>query len=66
MSVASYIRTAYPAVSLAIYSGREYVEDEIYALFDYVKVGPYRPDCGPLNSTTTNQRLYRVSHHDGQ
>ena len=66
MSVASYIRTAYPDVSLAIYSGRENVEDEIYALFDYVKVGPYRPDCGPLNSTTTNQRLYRVSHHDGQ
>lgn len=66
MSVASYIRTAYPDVSLAIYSGRENVEDGIYALFDYVKVGPYRPDCGPLNSTTTNQRLYRVSHHDGQ
>ena len=66
MSVASYIRTAYPNVSLAIYSGRENVEDEIYAIFDYVKVGPYRPDCGPLNSTTTNQRLYRVSHHDGQ
>lgn len=66
MSVASYIRTAYPAVSLAIYSGRENVEDDIFALFDYVKVGPYRPDCGPLNATTTNQRLYRVSHHDGQ
>lgn len=66
MSVASYIRTAYPDLSLAIYSGRENVEDDIYALFDYVKVGPYRPDCGPLNSTTTNQRLYRVSHHDGQ
>ena len=66
MSVASYIRTAYPAVSLAIYSGRENVEGDIYALFDYVKVGPYRPDCGPLNSTTTNQRLYRVSHYDGQ
>lgn len=64
MSVASYIRTAYPAVSLAIYSGRENVEDDIYALFDYVKVGPYRPDCGPLNAPTTNQRLYRVSHHD--
>ena len=64
MSVASYIRTAYPDLSLAIYSGRENVEDDIYALFDYVKVGPYRPDCGPLNSTTTNQRLYRVSHHD--
>lgn len=64
MSVASYIRNAYPNVSLALYSGRENVEDEIYDLFDYVKVGPYRPDCGPLNFTTTNQRLYHVRHHD--
>lgn len=31
--------------------------------FDYVKLGPYRADFGPLNSPTTNQRLYRV-HHD--
>jgi hypothetical protein len=27
-----------------------------------VKVGPYKPECGPLNERTTNQRLY---HHTG-
>lgn len=28
--------------------------------FDYVKLGSYRADCGPLRERTTNQRLYRV------
>ena len=30
--------------------------------FDYVKVGPYVKALGPLNSTTTNQRLYRIEN----
>jgi anaerobic ribonucleoside-triphosphate reductase activating protein len=38
------------------------VEDAIWQAFDYVKVGPYKPECGPLNERTTNQRLY---HHTG-
>lgn len=29
--------------------------------FDYVKLGPYIADSGPLNARTTNQRLYRIS-----
>lgn len=62
MSIASYIRNAHPDLKLAIYSGRESVEDDVWTLFDYVKVGPYRPACGPLNVRTTNQRLYKVSH----
>ena len=43
-----------------MYSGRPEVEPEIYAAFDYVKVGPYVAELGPLNERTTNQRLY---HH---
>ncbi len=34
--------------------------------FDYVKLGPYRPELGPLSSETTNQRMYRVSHPSGE
>lgn len=60
MSLASYIRSAHPSLALAIYSGREKVEDEVFQAFDYVKVGPYRPSCGPLNNPSTNQRLYHV------
>jgi anaerobic ribonucleoside-triphosphate reductase activating protein len=42
----------------AIYSGRDEVEDELFEHFDYVKVGSYQADKGPLNKETTNQRLY--------
>ncbi len=60
--IASYVKRAHPSIELALYSGRETVEDDIFDIFDYVKVGPYRPSCGPLNSRTTNQRLYKVKH----
>lgn len=59
-SVARYVRKTHPSVALALYSGRESVEDELFAIFDYVKVGPYMPSKGPLNNRGTNQRLYRV------
>lgn len=62
MNLAVDIRKAYPSLALALYSGRESVEDDIYRVFDYVKVGPYRPSYGPLNNPATNQRLYRVHH----
>lgn len=65
LSLAAYIRSAYPGLSLALYSGRTEVEDSIYEAFDYVKVGPYIPARGPLNVRTTNQRLYFVSHDVG-
>ena len=28
--------------------------------FNYVKLGPYIEELGPLNSKTTNQRFYKV------
>lgn len=62
LRIAAHLRTAHPGLERAVYSGRTEVEPEIYAAFDYVKVGPYIADCGPLNEPTTNQRLY----HHGQ
>lgn len=56
-SLAFYVKEKYN-LSIAIYSGREKVEDDFYELFDYVKVGPYKEEFGPLNKKTTNQRLY--------
>ena len=44
----------------ALYSGRESVEEAFWSVFDYIKLGPYLPERGPLNKRTTNQRLY---HH---
>lgn len=47
---------------IGLYSGREEVEDELYKVFDYIKVGPYKEECGPLRSKTTNQRLYQIEN----
>ena len=54
-----YIRREFPDLKVALYSGREEVEDDIYNIFDYVKIGPYKKEYGPLNEKTTNQRLYK-------
>ena len=57
--LSSYIREKY-RVETALYSGRIEVEPALWTAFDYVKTGPYIKALGPLNSSSTNQRLY---HH---
>ena len=58
LEIASYLKEKYPRFERAIYSGRSKVEDILFEAFDYVKTGPYIEEFGPLNSITTNQRLY--------
>lgn len=60
IKMARYIKEKYASLSLAIYSGRDNVEDDFYELFDYVKIGPYIAKFGPLNKDTTNQRLLKI------
>ena len=60
LELAKYIKRNYD-LKAAIYSGRNDVEFDFYEVFDYVKVGEYKKEFGPLNSPTTNQRLYRMS-----
>lgn len=60
---AAFIKRVYPDLKIAWYSGRQELSPEIdlWSL-DYIKLGPYREECGPLNKRTTNQRLYKVVH----
>lgn len=45
----------------AWYSGKpDFPQPFDHTAFDFVKIGPYMPACGPLNKQTTNQRLYRI------
>ena len=60
LDLAAHVRSL--GLEVAVYSGRDTVEDIFWNYFDYIKLGPYRPECGPLNSPTTNQRLYRVEN----
>ncbi len=58
--LAQYIHEYHPNFKVAWYSGRLRVPVGITKTdFDYIKVGPYIRHLGPLNSPTTNQRLYR-------
>ena len=57
LSINSYIKNTYD-IETALYSGRDDVEDDLFDAFDYVKVGRYDENFGPINSPTTNQRLY--------
>ena len=53
-------------VHTAWYSGRVELSSEVNARWlDYVKIGPWMAEKGPLTSPTTNQRLYQVMH-DGE
>lgn len=54
-------------IKVAWYSGRQELSPEIdLANFDYIKLGPYKEECGPLDNPNTNQRLYKVRIEDGE
>lgn len=58
------VRFFFPDKKFALYSGRPEVEEDFVWEWDYLKVGPYIPTLGPLNSPTTNQRLYVIDREN--
>ena len=52
-----------PSLKTCWYSGRdlEHAKGNLGVL-DFVKVGPYIDEFGPLDSPTTNQRFYKIEH----
>jgi len=60
--LASFIINHYNSIKVAWYSGRQELSNHIdLCNFDYIKLGPYKEEFGPLNSRTTNQRFYKVN-----
>lgn len=60
---AAFIKEMYPSIKVAWYSGRQELAKEIdINNFDFIKLGPYLEECGPLNCRTTNQKFYKVVH----
>lgn len=50
-------------LKVAWYSGKQELHEDIrLANFDYVKLGPYIEELGPLTSRTTNQVMYKIDH----
>ena len=63
--IAQDIKEYYPELKVGWYSGRQELSKDIeLGNFDFIKLGPYIEEFGPLNSKTTNQRFYKVS--DGE
>ena len=61
-TLASFIVNHYSSIKVAWYSGRQELSRDIeLSNFDFIKLGPYKEEFGPLNSRTTNQRFYKVS-----
>ena len=57
--LAKYVKDKY-SISVAWYSGKQELSKDINLdNFDYIKLGPYIKELGPLTSKTTNQRLYQ-------
>jgi anaerobic ribonucleoside-triphosphate reductase activating protein len=60
------IKSRYPHIRTAWYSGREVLPDGFdVTVLDYLKLGPYIEALGGLKSPDTNQALYRI-YNDGQ
>lgn len=48
-------------IKIGWYSGRQKLSEEIsLENFDYIKIGPYIKEKGPLDNPNTNQRFYQV------
>lgn len=61
--LAEYIKKHYPNIKVAWYSGKDTLYDKLDLWdFDYIKLGPYKEEYGPLDRRTTNQRFYKVVH----
>ena len=59
--IAQDIKEYYPELKVGWYSGRQELSKDINLdNFDYVKLGPYIKDRGPINCKTTNQVLLEI------
>lgn len=66
VALSSWVKT-HTNLKVAWYSGRQELAGIVarqLQWFDFIKLGPYKEEFGPLNSRTTNQRMYKV--HNGE
>ena len=62
MRLAGWIRSRWPEIRTAWYSGKESIPEGFdITCLDYIKLGPYIEALGGLKSPDTNQALYRIA-----
>lgn len=61
-ALANEVKYNYNDIKIAWYSGSQELSNHIdLCNFNYIKLGPYKEEFGPLDSKTTNQRFYKVN-----
>lgn len=65
-NLAHWVRENYPLLHIGWYSGRQLLPDNIINIdnFDWIKLGPYMEQFGPLNSPNTNQKFYKIDREN--
>ena len=53
-------------VKWALYSGSEVIDMFSISELNYLKLGPYKEECGPLDCPTTNQKLFKLSENSAE
>ena len=62
-ALAQFIKIYFP-IKIAWYSGRQELSKDINLNnFNFIKLGPYIEELGPLNSKTTNQKFYKIEEN---
>lgn len=60
IGLAKYIKTFYPGLKVAWYSGRQELPKHFnLEPFNFIKLGPYIEELGGLDNKTTNQKMYQ-------
>ena len=63
-NIFKFMPMLYKDLYVAWYTGREDVPKDLPPI-DYIKIGPYKEECGPINKRTTNQRMYKFNRVPG-
>lgn len=59
--LAKFLKDEFPKLKTGWYSGRDFLSDKIdIDNFNFIKLGPFIPEHGPLNNKNTNQRFYKI------
>lgn len=59
--LAEYVKNVDPPLKVGWYWGGNLIPSEInIENFDYIKLGPYIAEKGPLNNPNTNQKMYKI------
>lgn len=65
--IAQDIKAYYPELKVGWYSGRQELSKDIdLHNFDFIKLGPYIEEKGPLSSKTTNQIMLEIDVINGK